>query len=571
MHTLISSRYISSAMASAMASVIAATIAFTTLSFSLTLHAESRFQTRVVSPTPTLIQDGAVITLACDRIYSGTLSLAGKHGVVVRPAPGCQTATITPAVPITGWTKQGTIWSAAINFEPRMIQVGAAFVALAHEPNDSQTWYAGEGKGRDTVRVQEFNHDLRGATIVWRAEDWLILAQTIADNDRGLVRISKLPEEDFKFPAKTAFYLEGQRWMLNSPGEWIYHQGRLFVWPEDGLSPEGRTWALSRGVGIDAHASSGIRIEGITLFLATQGIDGSEARDLTVLDTHIIHSEEDAVLIGGVGTRISRIKVDGTVQNGLRATDDARDVRIEDSVIRDTGMLGMPKRSKGAIIFEQARGHVIERNTIQRSAYVGIRVFRDAVVELNHIDQVCLRMTDCGGIYTAARDRLPLRTRIENNRISNVQGRWSYAIYLDDFANGVVVNKNHSIANTSGMQLHDGFANLISGNLFKDSAYQHILFNETSLSSALYGNQFSGNQFVSLPDVPVFRLWSGRGGEHLSRFASFTHNRYAGSPDHFAQLEGTGIVSRDEWVRRMGDANPEFISTGSLPQLPGKR
>ena len=214
------------------------------------------------------------------------------------------------------------------------------------------------------------------------------MAQTIADNDRGLVRISQLPDEDFKFPTKTAFYLEGQRWMLNSPGEWIYHQGRLFVWPEDGLSPEGRTWALSRGVGIDAHASSGIRIEGITLFLATQGIVGSEAHDLTVIDSHIIHSGEDAIAIGGAGARISRIKVDGTVQNGLRATDDARDVRIEDSVIRDTGMLGMPKRSKGAIVFEQARGHIIERNTIQRAAYVGIRVFRDAVVEYNHIDQV---------------------------------------------------------------------------------------------------------------------------------------------------------------------------------------
>jgi hypothetical protein len=567
MHTQISSRYITSAIIS----VITAAIAITTLSFSLTARAESLFQTRVVSPTPTLIQDGAVISLACDRIYSGTLPLAGKRGVVVRPATGCKTAMITPAVPITGWSKQGAIWSAAINFEPRMVQVGATFAALAHEPNDRQAWYVGEGKGRDTVRVQEFNHDLRGATIVWRAEDWLILAQSIADNDRGLLRISQLPDEDFKFPAKTAFYLEGQRWMLNSPGEWIYHQGRLLIWPEDGLSPEGRTWALSRGVGIDAHASSGIRIEGITIFLATQGIDGSEARDLAIVDTHIMHSEEDAIVIGGAGTRISRIKVDGTVQNGLRATDDATDVRIEDSVIRDTGMLGMPKRSKGAIVFEQARGHVIERNTIQRAGYLGIRVFRDAVVDRNYIDQVCLRMTDCGGIYTAARDRLPLRTRIENNRISNVQGRWSYAIYLDDFANGVVVNKNQAIANSSGMQLHDGFANLISGNLFKDSAYQHILFNETSRSSVLYGNQLSGNQFDSLPGVPVFRLWSGRGGEHLSRFASFTHNRYAGNPDQFAQLEGTGIVSRDEWVKRMGDANPEFISTGSLPQLPGKR
>lgn len=563
MHTLISSRYIFSA--------IAVGITVTTLSFSLTLFAESRFHTYVVSPTPTLIQDGAVITLACDRIYSGTLPLVGKRKVTVRPAPGCKTAMITPAVPITGWTKQGNIWSAAIKFEPRMVQVGAAFVALAHEPNDPQTWYAGEGKGRDTVRIQEFNHDLRGATIVWRAEDWLILAQTVADNDRGLLRISQLPDEDFKFPAKTAFYLEGQRWMLNSPGEWIYQQGRLFVWPEDGLSPEGRTWAVSRSVGIDAHASSSIRIEGITLFLATQGIDGGETRDLTVVDTHIIHSDEDAIVIGGAGMRISRINVDGTVQNGLRAMDDATDVRIQDSLIRDTGMLGMPKRSKGAIVFEQARGHVIERNSIQRAGYLGIRVFRDAVVDHNHIDQVCLRMTDCGGIYTAARDRLPLRTRIENNHISNVQGRWSYAIYLDDFANGVVVNKNQAITNSSGMQLHDGFANLISGNLFKDSAYQHILFNETSRSSALYGNQLSGNQFESLPGVPVFRLWSGRGGEHLSRFASFTHNRYAGNSDQFAQLEGTGIVSRDEWVRRMDDANPEFISTGSLPKLPGKR
>lgn len=561
MHTLIPSRYINFAIA----------IAIATFSFSLTLCAETRFQTRVVTLTPTLIQDGSVISLACDRIYSGTLPLVGKRGVTVRPAPGCKTAMITPAIPITGWTKQGMIWSAAINFEPRMVQVGASFVALAHEPNDMQTWYAGEGKGRDSMHIQEFNHDLRGATIVWRAEDWLILAQTIADNDRGLIRISQPPEEDFKFPAKTAFYLEGQRWMLNSPGEWIFHQGRLLVWPEDGLSPEGRTWAVSRGVGIDTHASSGIRIEGITLFLATQGVVGSEARDLTVVDTHIVNSEEDAIVIGGSGTRISRVKVDGTVQNGLRATDDATDVRIEDSVIRDAGMLGMPKRSKGAIIFEQARGHVIQRNTIQRAGYLGIRAFRDAIVDQNHIDQVCLRMTDCGGIYTAARDRLPLRTRIENNHISNVQGRWSYAIYLDDFSNGVVVNKNQTIANSSGMQLHDGFANLISGNLFKDSTYQHILFNETSRSSALYGNHVSGNQFVSLSGVPVFRLWSGRGGEHLSRFASFTHNRYAGSPDQFAQLEGTGLVSRDEWVRRMGDANPEFISTGSPPQLPGKR
>jgi parallel beta-helix repeat protein len=551
---------------------ISSTAFFTLLiCFSFVLHAESLYPSGLVASLPTLVRDGDVISLPCDRTLSGTLQLRGKRDVTVRAAPGCQTATITPAVPITGWTKEGKIWSAPVSFVPRMVQVDGVFAALAHEPNDSQSWLTGEGKGRDSLQIGNLGHDLRGARIVWRAEDWLILSETIAEFDHGLIRISRPPAENFGFPVKSNFYLEGQRWMLNSSGEWFYEQGRLFIWAENDKSPEGRVWAASGLVGIDAQDTENVKIEGITIFLAHRGIDGSNSRNFTVRDTRIINSEEEAILIGGSGARISRVRVDGTVQHGIRANNDATDVRITDSVLNDVGMLGMPKRSKGAIIFEQSPGQVISRNTIARAGYLGIRVFRDAIVDGNQIDRVCLRLTDCGGIYTAARDRLPLRTRIENNRISRLDGRWSYAIYLDDFANGVVVSKNQSLANPGGIQLHNGFSNVITGNTFKDSTYQHILFNETTAFGSVYGNQILKNNFISLSGVPNFRLWSGRGGDHLSRFAIFEQNYYSLTTGPFAQLEGAGTVAKAEWLRRMDEINPQFSQAGTLPQLPGKR
>lgn len=546
-------------------------LAILLMSVSFFSRAESLKPPLLVSPLPTIVRDGDVISLACDRTYSGTLQLRGKRDVVVQAAPGCPTATITPAIPISGWIKDGKIWSAPVSFMPRMVQVDGLFKAIAHEPNDLQTWLQGEGKGRDSLLMDYLGHDLRGATIVWRAEDWLILSETIASDDRGLIQIKRPPDENFGFPVKSNFYLEGQRWMLNSPGEWFYEHGRLFIWPENDTSPEGRVWAAPRLVGIDAQDSSNVRIEGITLFLANRGIDGSNSRSLSVHNTRIINSEEEAILIGGSGARISHVRIEGSVQHGIRANDDASDVYITDSVFHNVGMLGMPKRSKGVIVFEHAQGQVIARNRIADAGYVGIRVFRDAKVEGNFIDRVCLRLTDCGGIYTAARDRLPLRTRIENNRISHLQGRWSHAIYLDDFANGVVVRNNHSITNPSGMQLHNGFSNVVSDNLFKNSAHQHILFNETASLGSIFGNQIVKNNFVSLSGIPVFRLWSGRGGNHLSRFATFSQNNYSIFTDQFAQLEGVGMIGKAEWKRHMGDSDSQFSQVSTLPQLPGKR
>lgn len=520
-----------------------------------------------VSALPAVVSDGDTISLQCGQIYRGTLDLRGRQHVTLRTVGQCGKAAITPAEPLRGWVREGRLWSASVGAEPLMLQLSEQFMSRAHHPNRADEWLTGYGEAPDRLRVPVAGQDLAGATLVWRPEDWLILSQRITRHENGKVSIASLPEPGFGFRERTPFYLEGQRWMLDTPGEWAYDNGRIYLWTPDGRSPEGRVWAAQRATAIDARGSHRVRIQGVRIFLAARGIDGGDSSALSVTDTDIVNSFEEAIRTGGEGTDIVRVRVSGTRQHGVRAEDDARDVRITDSVFEHIGMLGMPLRSKGAIVFEQARGQVIVRNRIDRSAYLGIRVFRDAIVTDNVITRACQRMTDCGGIYTFSRDKLPLASRIERNRISGLCGRLSHAIYLDDFSNDVIVRDNHLSDNPGGMQLHDAFNNLIAGNRFSRSAHEHMLFNETSRGPSIAGNQVSNNRFHLMNDAPAFRLWSHHGGVHLRRFALFGHNHYIGRPRRFAQLEGSGFVDSQTWRAQMEEIESLFSAPAALPKL----
>lgn len=520
-----------------------------------------------VLPLPAAIQDGDTVLLECGRIYSGTLDLRGRREVTVRTQGDCGKAAITPAQPVSGWVRDGQIWTAASDIAPVMLQVGESFVPVAHHPNTPGGWLTGEGMGAALLKVNLPAHKLSGATLVWRPEDWLIVRQTVLSDDRGLLRVASPAEAEASFRDQTPFYLEGQRWMLDSPGEWMHEHGRLYLWPVDGRSPEGRTWVSPEASAIDARGSYRVTIKDIRIFLAERGIDGADTSELFIADTDILNSGQEAIRLGGRGARLENVHVQGTQQQGIRAEDDAQGVSITHCKINDAGMLGMPRRSKGAIVFEQSNGQFIAHNRIVNSAYIGIRVFRNATVMDNEIKGACLRMTDCGGIYTFARDRQPLNTLILRNHISGLLGRLSHAIYLDDFANGVSVIDNRLINNPGGMQLHNAFGNLIRGNAFIASRHEHLLFNETASFAAISNNQISGNRFKSAADNPVYRLWSHRGGAHLPRFMALSHNRYEGTPARFAQLEQTGWVGASDWVRYMDEENPLFSAPRPLPQL----
>jgi parallel beta-helix repeat protein len=387
-----------------------------------------------------------------------------------------------------------------------------------------------------------------------------------------VIQLAPGDDEGFGLQAETMFYVEGKPWMLDTPGEWVHADGWLHVWPPDGKSPEGRAWATGRARAINASGSQDVRIHHLNIFAATRGIDGTDSRNLQLSDLRISNSSEEAVLIGGRGAQLRRLQISGTVQHGIRASDDAQDVLIADSHIDGAGMLGMPRRSKGAIVFEASKGHAVERNRITRTAYIGIRVFREAIVIDNVIDRACLRLSDCGGIYTFARDRQALNTRIEKNYITRLQGRTSYAIYLDDFANGVTVHSNRMVNNPGGMQLHNGFDNLITKNIFFNSHHEHILFNETAKFASIHRNRITGNHFNSLNDVPSYRLWSHHGGRHVQQFAEFDNNTYVSARSRFAEVEGKGMLSYQTWQASIAaEPRARFSVPGSFPKLAGER
>lgn len=525
-------------------------------------------------PDPDSLHDGDTVELECGRIYSGELKLAGRRGVTVRTVGDCGKAAITPARPVTGWKRDPRhkkIWVAAIDFVPFQFQVGRQFVAIAHHPNQPQTWLTGQSRAPGELRVQLPSQDLVGATLVWQPADWLIQSRAIASTDGDTLVLAPGDDQGFGLQPETRFYVEGKRWMLDSPGEWAVEDGRLYVWTEDGESPEGRAWASPRARAIDASGSRDVRIDGIRIFGAALGIDGTDSTGLSVSDTDIENSGEEAMLAGS-GTRVRRMTVRGSVQNGLRANDDVRDVAITDSRFDDVGMLGMPRRSKGAIVFEQARNVIVQRNRISDASYIGIRVFRDAVVTDNVIARACQRLADCGGIYTFARDRQPLNVAIERNHVSELSGRSSYAIYLDDFANGVAVLANQLVDNPGGLQLHNGFDNDIAGNAFINSRHEHILFNETAKFACVTGNRVRENRFVAVGDVPVYRLWSHHGSANVSRFAEFSANSYKSLPKQFAEVEGYGMLGFDDWRDRVAGEQGARVSPGRSPsKLPRER
>ena len=526
-------------------------------------------------PMPTHIRDGDTVLLECGRIYVGELDLSNRRGVTIGTRGDCGNAAITPAQPISNWINNPhdpRLWSARVDVAPVQFEIAGQFLPIAHHPNTPDQWLRGQKRSSLQLRARLPFADLAGATVVWRAADWLIQTRTISSYDGDILQIAPGDDEGFGLLPETEFYVEGKRWMLDSPGEWIHADGWLHVWPPDGKSPEGRAWASQRSRAINASGSQDVSIHHLKIFAATLGIDGSDSQKLRISDVDITNSGEEAILIGGSGAKLERIRISGTVQNGIRANDDARDVSIRDSHLDGVGMLGLPRRSKGAIVFEAARGHTLQRNHITKTAYIGIRVFRQAIVTDNVIDGACLRLGDCGGIYTFARDGQALETLIERNKIMHLQGRLSHAIYLDDFANGVTVRGNQIMQNPGGMQLHNGFDNLITKNTFSENAYEHILFNETTPFSSIRHNRIEGNQFISRKETPIFRLWSHQGDRNLRHFAEFGNNTYISPSSHFAEVEGHGLLSYQAWQAMMGkEPNARFSVTGTAPQLAGER
>lgn len=466
-------------------------------------------------PLPAHIGDGDTVALRCGKTYHGTLDLRGRSKVTVTTAGACGKATISPAAPVTGWTRyRGRIYVAPLAQAPAQVAVDGVQVPRAHWPN--------RGWARPDVAPLGGSMpagELAGATLVWLDNQSVVKSAMLATNSIGTDK---------------PYYVEGKLWMLDSAGEWAHAGGRLYLWSVDGRSPEGRAWAAPDADGIDADRSHDVVVDGVRIVAARRGISAEGAVALSVLRTDIADTGGAGIWANGSrALRVAGSSVTNARTSGIDGWYDIRDATIVDTTVAGTGMGGQPTPTGAGIFFGDGAGNRIHKVRVRDSAYHGISVLhnRDTEVLDSVVDHACARLTDCGGIYTGARDRQPLDLRIEGNTVVDVGGSEGTGIYLDDHANRVTVRRNVLRNNTRALMLHNAFDVLVAGNDFVASTEAHLVFAQDD--GAIRANRVTGNLFGASAGAWTYKL---EAGPNLKDFARFDGNTYdAGNARRFAR------------------------------------
>jgi parallel beta-helix repeat protein len=516
---------------------------------------------------PANIANGSTVSLLCGRTYQGTLNLSGKTNVTVDTAGTCGKAVITPGQAITGWTQyQGNVYSAPITFDAAQVVVDGQPGSMAHWPSRSQTWVTASATTPTSLSYAMPNADLIGAKLVFKAYDWAIERRNITAWSNGVMTVADPGNPSFGgYPlgGAASFYVEGKLWMLDEPGEWVVSGGRLYVWAADGKSPEGRVWASPDSHAIEASNSSGVTVNNVRLFGAANGINGSSAANLKVTNTEIANSSENGIVnTGGSGLIVDASTIRNSRHDAIIVKWGGGNESITGSTIDSSGVLGMPTNARGAIDLTMGSGATVSGNRITNSGYIGIRFFRNAAVSNNIVDAACQVLSDCGAMYVAAPDKLPLNTRITNNTISNTSPaqRLSWGLQMDDHANGVTVSGNTFTGNANGMMIFDGFGNTISGNKFAASTQAHIQMAEDGTVASVRNNAVTGNSFVTRNAEETYRVSSDIGAASVAQFASYNNNTYASSSNIFANFNGTA-ANFAQWKNSTGqDAASVLVS-----------
>ncbi|MFL5814065.1 MAG: right-handed parallel beta-helix repeat-containing protein [Bdellovibrionia bacterium] len=497
---------------------------------------------------PSSITSGSTLSLNCGTTYYGSLNLATLSNVTIETNGNCGRAVITPAVPVSGWrVYSGSIYVADVSTEVAQVFVDSQITGIAHYPNSIKEtgWLQSSNV---TATSMDFtglpNNDIVGAKATYRGRyPWEIGTRTVTAYDGQTMTLPQntnlnLNAEDSELGK---FYLEGKLWMLDTPGEWAWSGGKLYLWMPDGQAPGSRVLAAPQvNSVINVQGSTNVTIQNVRIVGGWIGVDasysntvGRSARGLQILNSEIAYSDWSAIYASNVeNMTVDNSDVIGALHTGIYARTGSAGIVVRNSRFTNVNTVGMHKGGDGSMYINADTGATITGNTITNSGKTGIFIGQsmNSLVKDNVINGACRIHGDCGGIYLFDRGKVSLNTRVENNVVNNINGDpvrpgstnpERYAIYLDDYSTGVTVIGNTVTQSDSGMQLHFAFNNTITGNRFEGNLQRNILFSDDgSATPVMSNNVFSNNTFVG-PALSFFLAVN-----NPTTAATFTGNTY---------------------------------------------
>ncbi|EHR70148.1 hypothetical protein BurJ1DRAFT_1276 [Burkholderiales bacterium JOSHI_001] len=497
-----------------------------------------------------LPQPGQAVYLRCGSVWRESLLLAsGQLGANANIAGYGHCAGNPPRILGAddfsgGWTRSGNIWSRALPAgTPAITQlfVGGVRHRLAQWPNHGGLGaeYALLGSATMASRSSAVlgasdlaalaGRNLVGARLYVRSEPWCIERRSVAgwNSTTGALTLDQTTE--YAMEAGDGIVLAGQAWMLDAAGEFFHDVAaqRLYVIASNASAQANlnlaqvdgsvRDWALLlRGV-------SGLTVQGLAVGMASntgltlEDTPGAVVRDILAHDNGDVgvRVQQNAISAPGqASVTIASSRAEGNVNMGIDASA-AAGVVVRDSQLRNTGTLGAVDGSLAAI--KVGPGASVLNNRIVGSAYHGVYFNGDDGTQVsgNFITDYCLRLTDCGAIYTwngsgTSRTSTSRSSTVSANRVAaaspNVEGAVGAGrdvvagIFLDDKTSGVTVRGNQLAGMPIGIGVHNSFNNRVESNEVLLTSRASISLGmdlvDGSGTDYLRGNVINGNRLL---------------------------------------------------------------------------
>jgi len=336
---------------------------------------------------------GDQVRLACGAVWRETLKV-NASGTVALPISvvgypgGCATPPLidgSQIIPVASWTRySGNIYRAPLAQEPSQLLSTAGPMTWAHHPNrgydatlpaslfartaaDSDNVTS---SGRTVSTYLTTGSDLKlpegasitpGTTLRIRTNAWVIDETTVAAVTGA--RLSLAKPTSYALKAGWGYYLLGQLWMLDSPGEWYYDKASkaLFAWMPDSGAPGAGVAAVTLPLAINLERRQFVQVVGVNIKRVGVGVNmrnsgGSVVRNLNIEDTTAKGIDASASKAGTIESNV----INRTGTDAISTVDDggswAYNMRIAYNRVSNSGVtyvgeaqVSLPQRSIAAI------------------------------------------------------------------------------------------------------------------------------------------------------------------------------------------------------------------------------
>jgi parallel beta-helix repeat protein len=358
---------------------------------------------------------------------------------------------------------------------------------------------------------------LAGATAYIRTTPYSIEAIPVASSNPSDSTVVLATAPSNPLQAKQGFYIEGKQALLDTAGEWYWDSGtgNLYVWTPGNQSPAaGLLESVQRATGLTIINIPGAIVDQIVFSqqsTTTAYLVGSKGS--TFSSVIVKNAVRDGIVIDGgsnsadsSGSKIDNAKISGAGSNGIIIKSPSS---VTNSQIDSTGISPI-FTGEYAGINVLANSVVVQKNKITRSGFRAIELgaVSGGTVSNNTISQACMRLTDCGAIYTYGPPLGTARTSVAANSISNivpnpvgaVGGATSLAaaIYLDLGSSLLDVTSNMISGVETGIKLHDASNNTVKKNsVWLTATASLVVHSSNANTDQVRANVIDGNLFYA--------------------------------------------------------------------------